>query len=103
MNDDLFEDCSYLGINESPRSDTLPKFYDIKFIDLNLGLNIKTTLPNLLKILPRIGKLGLSTNKVLIEYDGNFLLNFILIVKFLKKIFILIVITVQSRMKKENF
>ena len=81
----------------------MPKFYDIKFIDLNLGLNIKTTLPNLLKILPRIGKLGLSTNKVLIEYDGNFLLNFILIVKFLKKDIYIDCHNSAVENEKENF
>ena len=71
MSDDLFVDCTYIGINKSPRSDTLPKFYNIEFIDFDLGVNIKTTIQNLFNILPRLGKLQVSTKKVLIEYDGN--------------------------------
>lgn len=85
MSDDLFVDCTYIGINKSPRSDTLPKFYNIEFIDFDLGVNIKTTIQNLLNILPRLNKLQVSTKKVLIEYDGNFLLNLLLNLKFLTK------------------
>jgi len=85
VSDDLFLDCTYIGINKSPRSDTLPKFYNIEFIDFDLGVNVKTTIQNLLNILPRLGKLQVSTKKVLIEYDGNFLLNLLLNLKFLTK------------------
>ncbi len=85
MNDDLFVDCTYIAINKSPRSDTLPKFYDIKKLDFNLGFNIKTTLPNFFKIISRLSELEVSTNKILLEYDGNFLLNFLLVLNFFKK------------------
>jgi len=85
VSNDLFVDCTYIGINSSPRSDTLPKFYGIEILDFNLGVNIKTTIPNLFKIMPRLSELKAPTNKVLIEYDGNFLLNFLLTLKFFKK------------------
>ena len=85
MDEELFDDCTYIGTNSSPRSDTLPKFYDIEKLDFNLNVNIRTTIPNLLKVIRRLTSLEVRTNKVLIEYDGNFLLNFILIMFFFKK------------------
>ena len=63
MSEDLFVDCTYIGINKSPRSDTLPKFYNIEFIDFDFGINIKTTIQNILNILPRLGRLEVCTKK----------------------------------------
>ena len=95
VSNDLFVDCTYIGINSSPRSDTLPKFYGIEILDFNLGVNIKTTIPNLFKIMPRLSELKAPTNKVLIEYDGNFLLNFLLVLR-LGNAFCLVVLSLGS-------
>lgn len=85
MTNNLFDDCTYIGINSSPRSDTLPRFYNLRFLDFNLGINIKTTIPNILNIMPRLRKMKVSTSRVLIEYDGNLILNFLLILKLFSK------------------
>lgn len=86
MINDLFVDCTYIGINRSPRSDVLPKFYSIEALELNIFVNIRTTIPNFFKIIRLLTELEVSTNKVFIEYDGNFLLNFLINLKFFRKV-----------------
>ena len=85
MIDDLFVDCTYIKINKSPRSNILPKFYEVDLLDLDLKVNIKTTAQNFFFIFSRLQNIEVSTKKVLIEYDGNFLLNFLINIKFFKK------------------
>ncbi len=85
MIDDLFVDCTYIKINKSPRSNILPKFYEVDLLDFDLKVNIKTTAQNFFFIFSRLQNLEVSTKKVLIEYDGNFLLNFLINIKFFKK------------------
>lgn len=72
-------DCTYIGVNKSPRSEVLPNFYGIDFVDFNLDVNIWTTLLNLLAVVKKSRSLTIKTQAVFIEYDGNIFLNFILL------------------------
>lgn len=89
MTDDIFLDCTYIGVNKSPRSDSIPKFYKTGFIDFDLGINVKTTITNIFRVLAHLKTVKISTSNVVIEYDGNLILNILLILKlFNKKVFI---------------
>lgn len=89
MTNDLFSDCTYIGVNKSPRSDNIPKFYKTAFIDFDLGVNVKTTITNIIRVLVHLKTVKIVTRNVVIEYDGNLILNFLLILYLLnKKIFI---------------